>query len=100
MQPYLDDKTPVFAVQTYDQTLPFYLGRNVRLVDYKDEFELGERLEPGRIVPTLDDFVRQWQALPKAAAYMGPASWVELQQRGVPMRIVYQDARRVMVVKP
>ena len=31
---------------------------------------------------------------------MGAATWVELHQRGLPMRIVFQDPRRVVVVKP
>jgi 4-amino-4-deoxy-L-arabinose transferase-like glycosyltransferase len=100
LRPLLDADTPVFAVRTYDQTLPFYLQRNVVLVDYEDEFALGEQREPGRIVRTLDEFVARWNALPRAAAYMGPLAWLELRQRGVPMRIVFQDWRRLVVVKP
>lgn len=100
LQPLIDADTPFFAVRTYDQTLPFYFGRHVTLVDYVDEFALGESREPERWIPTLDEFVTKWQALPRAVAYMGPATWGELQQRGLPMRIVYQDPRRIVVVKP
>lgn len=91
--------TPVFSVRTYDQTLPFYLGRPVTLVEYIDEFALGEIEEPNRWIKTLDEFVTRWQSLPQAAAYMGRDTWMELQQRGLPMRIVYEDQRRVVVTR-
>ncbi|WP_083745152.1 glycosyltransferase family 39 protein [Variovorax sp. KK3] len=100
LPPFITPDTPVFAVRDYDQTLPFYLRRNVVLVDYQDEFALGQQREPGRWIPTLDEFVVRWQAAPQAAAYMGAATWVELHRRGLPMRIVFQDPRRVIVVKP
>jgi len=100
LQPYLDARSPVFAVRTYDQTLPFYLRRNVVLVDYEDEFELGQSIEPGKSLKSVDEFVSQWTRLPKAAAYMSPVTWQQLQQRGLAMNVVYRDTRRVMVVKP
>lgn len=90
---------PVFAVQSYDQTLPFYLQRNVILVDYGDEFAPGQAIEPERWVPMLDDFITRWQALPQAAAYMSPATRNALQQRGLPMRTVFEDQRRVVVTR-
>jgi len=91
--------TPVFAVGAYDQTLPFYLGRDVTLVDYTDEFALGESQEPDRWLKTVNDFIARWQTQPQAAAYMSVATWMELQRRGLPMRVIYQDWRRVVVVK-
>ncbi|GAA4329365.1 glycosyltransferase family 39 protein [Variovorax defluvii] len=100
LPPSITPDTPVFAVRDYDQTLPFYLRRNVVLVDYEDEFALGQRREPDKWIPTLDEFVARWQAAPRAAAYMGAATWVELHRRGLPMRIVFHDPRRVVVVKP
>ena len=91
--------TPVFAVGEYDQTLPFYLGRDVTLVEYMDEFALGEVQEPGKWLKTVDDFVGRWQALPQAAAYINPEIWAELQKRGLPMRVIYQDRGRVVAMK-
>jgi 4-amino-4-deoxy-L-arabinose transferase-like glycosyltransferase len=97
LQPVVDSGAPVFAVGAYDQTLPFYLRRDVTLVDYEDEFAMGQALEPDRWIPSLDEFVARWQSLPEAAAYLDFPSYGELQKRGVPMRIIYQDARRVVV---
>ncbi|WP_157730909.1 ArnT family glycosyltransferase [Variovorax sp. HW608] len=99
LQPHITPETPVFAIRAYDQTLPFYLGRNVVLVEYTDEFALGESLEPQRWIKTLDEFAAKWQSLPQAAAYMEKPTWLELQQRGLPMHTVFEDQRRVVVIK-
>jgi len=99
LTPLIGPETPVFSVDAYDQTLPFYLRRNVTLVVYEDEFAFGQAQEPERWVHSLDDFVKQWNALPQAAAYLSPSIWTALSQRGLPMHIVYQDPRRLVVVK-
>lgn len=93
-------EVPVFTVATYDQTLPFYLGRSVVLVDYVDEFALGQRLEPARATTARAQFIAQWNELPKAAAYMKPQTFDELERMGLRMHVVFRDARRVVVIKP
>jgi hypothetical protein len=92
--------TPVFAVQAYDQTLPFYLGRPVTLVDYRDEFTFGQNQEPTRWIPTLAEFAVQWNALPRAVAYTTDAGLAQWQALGLAHRVVWRDARRVVVTKP
>lgn len=92
--------TPVFSVQAYDQTLPFYLGRPVTLVDYRDEFTFGQNQEPTRWIPTLAEFATQWQALPHAMAYTSHAGLAQWRSLGLTYRVVWEDARRVVVVKP
>lgn len=98
--PLIGSTTPVFAVRSYDQTLPFYLRRNVVLVDYVGEFEYGQQHEPGKSIATLEEFIARWQALPQGAAYMRSDTWRELRERGVPMRVVFEDPRRLVVTKP
>ena len=95
----IDAATPVFAVDAYDHTLPFYLRRDVTLVAVRDEFELGESLEPGRWIARVDDFVPRWQQLPQAAAYLSPETLAELRARGLPARVVYEDPRRVAILR-
>lgn len=99
MEPVLRSGAPVFAVGIYDQTLPFYLRRDVTLVNYQDEFAMGQVLEPGRSIESLDEFASRWQALPQAAAYMDFPSFLALRQRDIPMRVIYQDQRRVVVAR-
>jgi 4-amino-4-deoxy-L-arabinose transferase-like glycosyltransferase len=98
--PVIGPDTPVFAVRSYDQTLPFYLRRNVVLVDYVDEFAFGQQHEPGKSLATVDEFVARWQTLPQGAGYMTRQTWRELGERGVAMRVVFEDPRHIVVTKP
>ena len=42
----LSPDVPFFSIQTYEQTLPFYLKRTMTLVDFYDELNLGLEQEP------------------------------------------------------
>jgi hypothetical protein len=63
--------------------------------------ELGLKQEPHLWLPELDSFVSQWTADHargnKAIAIVRPDIFDELQQRSVPMRIIAQDPRRIVV---
>ena len=77
-----------------------YLRRNVELVEFVGEFEFGQQHEPGKSPATLDEFIARWQTLPQAVAYMRSVTFRELLERGVPMRVVFEDPRRLVVMKP
>jgi len=98
--PLLAPDSPVFAVRMYDQTLPFYLRRNVVLVEYAGEFAFGQQHEPAKAPVTLDEFIARWRSSPRGAAYMRGDTYRELLERGVPMRVVFEDPRRLVVMKP
>lgn len=100
LAPYLTPATEVFSLRMLDQSFPYYLRRNVTLVAYSDEFELGEKIEPERWIPDLDTFARRWTAAASAAAMMTPNTRDELVARKLPLRVVYEDARRLVAVKP
>ena len=88
---------PVFSIRTHEHTLPFYLQRDVILVEHVDEFDFGELAEPQRWIPTLAAFVERWRGLSDGAALMRTATFDELQRAGLPMREIFRDARRVVV---
>lgn len=90
---------PFYSVRYYDQTLPFYLKRTVTLVDYADEMEFGLKQEPHKGVPTLDEFIKRWEADRAPSAAMGPDTYDLLAGAGVAMRVIWKDPRRVLVVK-
>ncbi|MCC7327372.1 MAG: glycosyltransferase family 39 protein [Burkholderiales bacterium] len=94
----LDPALPVFQVGSYDQTLPFYLGRPTPLVDYRDEMGLGLDAEPQK-GHTLAAWIDVWNAAPQAFALMSPAMADELAARGVDLRILARDPRRVFVAR-
>jgi 4-amino-4-deoxy-L-arabinose transferase-like glycosyltransferase len=80
--------TPMFSVQTYDQTLPFYLGRTMTLVDYRGELAYGIDHAPQLAIDSLAAFEQRWRELPAAAAVMPTATYQELANRGLPMRVL------------
>jgi 4-amino-4-deoxy-L-arabinose transferase-like glycosyltransferase len=89
---------PLFSVQTYEQSLPFYLGRELTLVDYRDEFALGLRQDPARAIGSLEEFERRWRALDMAFALMPASTREHLEAAGLPMRLVERFADRNVLV--
>lgn len=100
MLPYLEPDTEVFSLSRYEQSLPFYLKRTVTLVDYVDEFDLGEKAEPSRWIPRMEDFPKRWLAARSAVAVSSPDTYEALRRDGLPMTVIYQDVRRVAFRKP
>ena len=89
-------EAPVFSIQLYDQTLPFYLGRTVTLVSYRDEFSLGLDQDPARGIAEMTEFSRRWQELPQGYAVMRPLTRDLLLAQGLPMREIAQFENRVV----
>lgn len=101
IRPQLAPGAPFWSIRTHDQTLPFYLGRPVTLVDWRDEFTTGLQIEPRLGVPSLEDFAAQWRAAPAgSAAMMRNETLADLAPAGLTMRIAYRDAQRLVIVKP
>ncbi|HTY99599.1 MAG TPA: hypothetical protein VMB75_07180, partial [Rhodocyclaceae bacterium] len=100
VKPLLTPGMPFFSVNTYDQTLQPYLGRTTTMVVYKDELEFGIDQEPKKFLPTLDAFETAWRAAPEAMALMSPDTYRRFLAAGLPMRLVAEDTRRVIIAKP
>jgi 4-amino-4-deoxy-L-arabinose transferase-like glycosyltransferase len=90
---------PVFSVNRYDQPLPFYLRRTVVLVRYRGELDFGLGQEPEKGIADLDTFQRAWLGQDQAAAVLSLADYRALSDQGLPMRTIYEDPRRVAVVR-
>ena len=90
---------PFYSVASYDQSVPFYLGRPVTLVRYKDELAPGIAAEPWKFVSSVDEFVGLWQEHEEAFAIMTPPFYEKLRQEGLPGRVLARDAWRVIVAR-
>ncbi|MGS0742740.1 glycosyltransferase family 39 protein [Glaciimonas sp. GG7] len=101
IQAELTPETPLYVVGKYEQALPFYLRRTMIMVQHMDELEFGLKQEPQLWIPTIDAFAVKWTADhaadKKDVAIMRPENYVDLQKRGLPMRVIAQDPRRVVV---
>jgi 4-amino-4-deoxy-L-arabinose transferase-like glycosyltransferase len=100
MKPYLRPGTRVYAVEHYDQTVPFYIGRTVTLVNYLDEFATGLAHEPGLALANVDEFAADWVRPGDAMAIIQPDSYERFLARGLSMILVHRDERRALVRKP
>ena len=100
MMPFLKEGVRLYSVHHYDQTVPFYIGRTLTLVDYVDEFEMGIKAEPHLRLAKLAEFTALWQQPGEALAIMQPDTYESLRAQGLPMQPLHQDPRRVLVRKP
>jgi 4-amino-4-deoxy-L-arabinose transferase-like glycosyltransferase len=101
IQAELTPASRIYSVGIYEQSLTFYLGRPVTLVDYLDEFAFGLEQQPQLAIPTIAAFVHDWRA--HAAAGIRDVAITrhdivqQLQRDGVPVRVVATDARRIVI---
>jgi 4-amino-4-deoxy-L-arabinose transferase-like glycosyltransferase len=93
--------TRVYSVGIYEQSLTFYLGRTVTLVDYTDEFGFGLEQQPELAIPTIPAFIERWRldaaAGVKSVAIIRPEFLADFQRQGLPLRVVAGDARRTVI---
>ncbi|MDQ2818846.1 MAG: glycosyltransferase family 39 protein [Pseudomonadota bacterium] len=101
MQAELTPRTTVYSVGIYEQSLTFYLQRPVVLVNYLDEFEFGLKQQPALAIPTVDAFIVQWRLHANAGVRDVAITRFDVVDRlkkdGVPLRVVAQDSRRIVI---
>jgi hypothetical protein len=90
---------PFYSVNTYDQSLQFYLQRSTTMVVYKDELGFGIEREPGKFIPDFPLFEQAWNAGREALALMSPDAYEMFRAKGLPMRLIARDTRRVIVAR-
>jgi 4-amino-4-deoxy-L-arabinose transferase-like glycosyltransferase len=90
---------PFYSVKSYDQSVPFYLGRSVTLVGYKDELAPGIAAEPGKYVGSVDEFLGRWREHDEAFAIMSPRLYEELKVEGLPGTVLARDSRWIIVAR-
>ena len=97
----LKPDVPFYVVNTFDHTLPFYLGRTVTMVGDKDELAQPIDWEPQKFLPDTAAFARTWEADRNAYAMFHPVDLAAfLKEYPVPMQVIARDPRRVIVRKP
>ena len=100
MRAHLRPETRLYGVDIHDQSLPFYLGRTLTLVKYRDEFDLGLEAEPHKGLATFEEFAADWRRPGDAMAIMQPGHFTMFRAQGLPMQLLHEDPRRVVARKP
>ena len=92
---------PFYMVNTFDHTLPYYLGRTVTMVGDKDELAISIGWEPAKFIPDLASFARAWRSDREAFAMLPAREFEEIRNMpGLSMQVIATDPRRVFVKKP
>jgi len=93
--------TPIYAVGRYEQALPFYLQRTMTMVEFPDELAFGLEQQPELWIPKREEFVKQWvkheQNGEPAVAILRTDIYEDFQKQKIPMRVIGQDPRRVII---
>lgn len=100
MQPYIERDTPIYSVGIFEHTLDFYLRRTVTLVAFRDELDFGLTQEPGKGIATLAEFAQRWSQDRAPLAVMDRDVFDKLTANQLPMRVIADDGRRIVVAKP
>ena len=61
---------------------------------------MGLKAEPGHDIPRLADFPRHWLRPGEALAIMHPDTYQALRAQALPMQVLHEDPKRVLVRKP
>lgn len=101
-RPFIKEGAPFYSVNMLDHTVPFYLGKTMIMVQYPDELAFGISQEPDKWLPSIEEFIKQWQSdeNPNALAIMRPVTFEDLKNnQNLEMELVAQDPERVVVKK-
>lgn len=90
---------PFYSVDLFDQTVPFYLGRTVILVKEKSEVEWGIARAPANYIEDVATFAQRWRDGGDGYAVMRTSTYEFLKATALPMRVVGEDGRRVVVAR-
>ena len=100
IRPWLHRGQPFYTVNTYDQTLPFYLQRTVTVVAYEGELHFGITQQPQLWVPTVADFEQRWQRDRRPLAFMPVDQLAALRAAGLPLVVIEKTPRYAVIAKP
>jgi len=100
VKPYLRPGVPFYSVGGYDQTLDYYLGRTVTLVQFRDELDFGLKQEPQLALDSVDDWKRVWPQQKYALALLDKGLYDKLAAEGFPMQLITHDHRRYVIKTP
>lgn len=98
--PRLKPGLPFYSVLYYEQTLPFYLGRTLTMVQNENELSFGIEQEPEKWIATVAEFEQRWYQHPQAYAVMTIDVFERLLAGGLPMTEIARDRRYVLTEKP
>ncbi|MBK7250282.1 MAG: glycosyltransferase family 39 protein [Gammaproteobacteria bacterium] len=97
VQPRLTARTRLYCVNSYHQSIPFYLGRTCTLVRYRGEMEFGLNQEPMLFIPDLERFAAAWRTEGDAVAFVDASAYEDLRRMNLPMRVLHAEPSLIAI---
>ncbi|MBF0185651.1 MAG: glycosyltransferase family 39 protein [Magnetococcales bacterium] len=94
-----EEKLPVYCVDCYFQSLPYYLNQKIHLVRYRGEMDFGIRQQPELWIASEEAFKKRWLEEEQAVVLFGNDQWQNWHKQGLPMRLIHQDERRAVFAR-
>lgn len=89
---------PIFSLQYLDNSVPYYFGRAVTLVDIRGELGPGIDAEPHKAIASMAVFKNHWiNSTTNAFAVMKHGTYASLQAQALPMNEIARDKRLIVV---
>ncbi|MGZ4980255.1 MAG: phospholipid carrier-dependent glycosyltransferase [Methylobacter sp.] len=88
----------IYDVNRYDQSLPYYLGKTIKLVGFRGELEFGINQEPQKWISDTD-FLPLWLNSEQAISVLPQATYDQWQQQKIPMLTIYENSRYIAVAR-
>ena len=100
VSPLIGPQTQLFSINQYRQSIPPYLGRKVRLVQYEGELEFGiEHGNGGEFIPSLDDFASIWTRSTDSLAFVDPDAMDAVKARNIPFQLRAFDGKSFVITR-
>ena len=97
MRPHVGAGTQLFSVGQYRQTVAPYLGRTLRLVDYRGDLDFGLSQEVPDAEMSIEQFMQSWEGLKDGVAVIAASRFPDLEPRLAPFDIVARDRSSVVI---
>jgi 4-amino-4-deoxy-L-arabinose transferase-like glycosyltransferase len=92
---------PFYTVDVYDHTMPFYLGRTVTMVAYRDELATPIGWQPQNFLPDIPAFAAAWRSQRTAGALFRADDFERIvSEHDLAAEVIARDARFVIARKP
>ncbi|MDP3590009.1 MAG: glycosyltransferase family 39 protein [Methylobacter sp.] len=102
IQSYIDQSgksfVEIYDVSRYDQSLPYYLDRTIKLVGFTGELEFGINQEPQKWLNEAD-FMPLWLNSEQAISVINQSTYELWQQQKIPMHTIYKNSRYIAVAR-
>jgi hypothetical protein len=93
----LEPNAPIYTVDTFDWTIPFYTRTPVVPVIWRGELDYGLNRSPERGIATMTEFESNWRSSTSAYALIPHKTYALFLKAALPMRVLAQDFDNVFV---